>query len=452
MKQLQPIIWSKGTVLQPQHLQLQDRFLESVLHFRQQSLTFAPYGFTRLRLDHEALAVGQLQILDAAGLLPDGLAFDMPSADRAPGAKLLAPWFETVSGVTPESVDLHLAIPAYRNGGLNISRPEAHMDARYCAEFQLVRDENNGQVEKPVQTARKSFRILTGDEVKEGLTTMRVGRVRRNETGQFQLDPAFVPPLLDISASDRMLGLLRRLVEIISAKSTNLAGMRRHKNLSLADFTSADIASFWLLYTINTALPLLRHVLESRRGHPEELFSQMLSLAGALTTFSLDIQPRDFPVYDHDNLGACVAKLDKQLHQLLEATVPNKFASIALKLERPFIYAAALDDEKYLENTRMFLAVSSNINEGELIQRLPVLAKLCSATHIDHLVNRGLPGVPLIHLSSPPTAIPVKLNYRYFSLSQTGGAWESILRARNIAVYLPVEIPNPQVELVILFP
>ena len=33
MRQLQPVIWSKGTFLTPQHLQTRDRFLESVLQF-----------------------------------------------------------------------------------------------------------------------------------------------------------------------------------------------------------------------------------------------------------------------------------------------------------------------------------------------------------------------------------------------------------------------------------
>ena len=34
MKRLQPVIWTKGTFLTPQHLQLQDRFLEDTLQFR----------------------------------------------------------------------------------------------------------------------------------------------------------------------------------------------------------------------------------------------------------------------------------------------------------------------------------------------------------------------------------------------------------------------------------
>ena len=38
MKRLQPVIWSKGTFLSPQHLQLQDRFLENLLQFHLDSL------------------------------------------------------------------------------------------------------------------------------------------------------------------------------------------------------------------------------------------------------------------------------------------------------------------------------------------------------------------------------------------------------------------------------
>ena len=53
---------------------------------------------------------------------------------------------------------------------------------------------------------------------------------------------------------------------------------------------------------------------------------------------------------------------------------------------------------------------------------MPYLLKVCSANHIEHLVRRALPGVPLTHAPRPPTAIPVKVNYQYFSLSQSGRA------------------------------
>ena len=55
-------------------------------------------------------------------------------------------------------------------------------------------------------------------------------------------------------------------------------------------------------------------------------------------------------------------------------------------------------------------------------------------------------------MAQPPSAIPVKLNYQYFSLSQSGVAWEAIGRARNLAAYVPGDLPNPQLELIILLP
>ena len=46
----------------------------------------------------------------------------------------------------------------------------------------------------------------------------------------------------------------------------------------------------------------------------------------------------------------------------------------------------------------------------------------------------------------------VKLNCQYFSVAQTGGAWEAIARARNLAAYVPGDLPKPNLELIILLP
>jgi type VI secretion system protein ImpJ len=451
MKQLQPVIWSKGTFLQPQHLQTQDRYLESLLHFRQESLRFAPYGFRKLVISQQALSAGQLSIESASGLMPDGLAFDIPNSDRAPESKPLSAWFEPVQGVTPAHLDLYLAVPSYREGGANVGRPQMQKDGRFLIDTLLVNDENSGTAQKPVQVARKNFRILTGFEIGEGLTSVKLARVLKNEAGQFQLDHAFVPPLLDIASNDHIMGLVRRTVELLAAKSANLAGMRRQKNLSLADFTSGDIANFWLLYTINSSLPVVRHAFESRHGHPEDLYAELTSLAGALTTFSPDVDAATLPVYQHDDLGESYRGLCEKIHQLLESTVPTNFVSIPLRLTQNSIYAALLEDEKYFRNTRYYLAVSADLNEGELIQRTPLLGKICSATHIEHLVRNALPGVPLTHLPVAPDTIPVKLNYQYFALSQTGGAWEAIARSRNIAFYAPSELGITKAEAIIVF-
>jgi len=448
MRQLQPVIWSKGTFLTPQHLQVQDRFTESVLEFRIGALNFRPWGFSSLQIDQEALAAGNFAISRAAGLLPDGLAFEIPESDPPPPRKTLAPYFEAER----DRVDVFLAIPEYRERGRNNSFDLRNGDTRYRAEVAMVRDENTGLGEKSIQLARKNFRLLVEGESRQGTTALRVARVMRTPAGIFQLDDHFVPPLLDISASNYLMGILRRLVEILSAKSAMQSGLRRQKNQSLADFTAADIANFWLLYTTNTWFPILRHLFETRRGHPEQLFSAMTSLAGALTTFSHTFQPHDFPVYNHDDLGPCFMSLDEMIRALLETVVPTNFVSLPLKLVQPSIYATALADDKYLLNTRMYLAIAADMKEADLIRKVPQLIKVGAATQIETLVRQALQGIKLTHTSTPPGSLPVKLNYQYFSLNQSGESWDAVGRARNLAVYVPADFASPQLELIILLP
>jgi type VI secretion system protein ImpJ len=137
---------------------------------------------------------------------------------------------------------------------------------------------------------------------------------------------------------------------------------------------------------------------------------------------------------------------------LLETVVKSNFVALPLKLVQPFIYAASIDNDKYLQNTRMYLAIGAETTQAEIVGRVPQLVKVCSASHIDHLIKNALPGAALTYIPSPPSAIPVKLNYQYFSINQAGVAWEAVTRARNLAAYVPSEIPNPQLELIILLP
>lgn len=51
----------------------------------------------------------------------------------------------------------------------------------------------------------------------------------------------------------------------------------------------------------------------------------MLGPASTLTTFSLQIQPKELPIYDHEHLGECFHDLDEKLHHLLETVIPSNF-------------------------------------------------------------------------------------------------------------------------------
>mgnify|MGYP006277326323 CR=1 FL=1 len=447
MTQMQPVVWSKGLLLSPQHLQTQDRFLEDQLRFRLSAVADSPWGFSRLEIDREALEGGVLALRSASGILPDGLPFSLPDADPAPEPKPLGEHWEP----DQEGMEIRLALPKHRPGQRNVSSGSGRGSTRWIAEVAMLRDANTGAAEKPVQLGRKNFRLLAEGESMEGMASLPVARVVRSAAGPPQLDAAWVPPLVDFRASDALVSLARRLVELLSARSEVLSRSRRQRNRSLADFGVSDVANFWLLYTVNSHLPLFRHLLETRGGHPGRLFGAMLDLGGALSAFSDEISPADFPDYRHEEPGPGFAELDAMVRRLLDTVVPSTHATLPLESIGTSVWATAIDQDRYLDAPQWYLALSAGVDQAELLRKARQL-KVSASDRVDYLFRTAQGGLPIRHVPSPPSAVPVRLDHQYFVLDRSGEDWEAIRQSRNLAVWVPGDLPEPSVELVVVLP
>ncbi|MBZ5653758.1 MAG: type VI secretion system baseplate subunit TssK [Acidobacteriia bacterium] len=453
MSKAQKVVWTKGMFLMPQHFQAQDEYFEQALHFRASTSSFANWGLSGLGIDEASLVNGLFTLRHCEGVMPDGLAFEMPAADELPPGRPVEGMFPP----TQEALDVYLAIPQIRPAAKNIGiagkTPEAtngQVATRYVAETRPVIDATMGADEKPIQVGKKSFRLLFGGENLEGFTSIRIAQIGRSPAGTYVLSPKFIPPLLDIVASDYLMMLARRQVEVLTAKSASLTLPRKQRGRDVADFTTTEVANFWLLHTVNSYLPELKHIWKVRRGHPDVLYRAMLRLAGALTTFTMSQNVRDLPDYDHDNLGECFSLLDLRVRDLLETVLPSKCVTIPLQLTEKLVWSGGIADERYLKDSQFILSVSANIAVDELIAKFPRLAKLSSPNEISRLVRNSLPGVVLRHLPSPPSAVPIKLDNQYFSLVQSGSLWDGLAQARAVSVFVPSEIADPKMELLVV--
>lgn len=448
MRQMQGVLWKKGLMLSPQHLQIQDRYFEEQLEFRLGSLARFPWGFSTFRVDAEALEGGMLSVPAASGIFEDGLLFEFPEADPAPESRLLEDYWSA----DQRSMLAYVAIPEYRTGDRNVSSDGGGARTRFSSEVAYRRDENTGLAEKPVEVARKNLRLLVEGESLEGMTALPVARILRDDAGNCSLDPAFVPPLLDFAASDHLVGILRRIDSILVGKSTGLGYLRRERSTGLAGFGAADIPNFWLLYTVNSHLPEIRHLLESGPHHPREVFAVLLSLAGALTTFSAHIHPGELPSYQHEDLSSSFGALDEVLIDLLETVIATHAVSIQLKSLEPSVFGAEVEEDRYLKAVQAFLAIRAEVDEAELVEKAPGRIKVASRDDIQRLFHQSTSGVPLSFVSEPPRALPVKLAYRYFRLETSDPLWQNVLRSRSVAVWVASEIRNPEMELVLILP
>ena len=243
--------------------------------------------------------------------------------------------------------------------------------------------------------------------------------------------------------------MLRRLIEILEAKSTALTRTTAGGG-GLAEFSTRDLANFWLMHAVNSGLAALRHLWISKRGHPEELFMEMSRLGGALCTFALDSHPRALPIYDHQHLGECFEKLDDHIRTHLETIVPTNCVSINLTKVADYFYEGEISDTRCLGRARWVLGLHASVGDAELIERTPQLVKICSAKFVGELVKRAMAGLTLTHLPSPPPAIPARVETQYFSVSRDGPFWDHIVQTHRVGIYVPGEMTDPELELLVL--
>ncbi len=449
MKLLSKIVWSEGMYLAPQHFQAQNRFFEDSLHFATSSLWNESYGFAACEVDPDALQNGILALRHARGIFEDGLAFDMPECDRLPQPRSFADLFSP----TADHLTLCLAVPRWLPEGKNCEL-EVALDAtsRYASEIETLHDENTGRDEKQVALGRKNLRLIVESEATASLLTLPVARVVRDGAGRFVCDPVFIPPCLRVSASPRLMSLLSRLVEILEEKSTAVSQEQQQqgKGRFQTGLSARQVSQFWFLHAVNSSLTPLRHLLLSKHGHPEELFQEMSRLAGALCTFGLDAHPRSLPNYDHRRPDRCFDVLDDHIRRHLEIVVPAQAIIIPLKQTGRYFYEGEVKDQRCFGRSRWVLGIHSPIGEADLIVKAPQLLKICSAKFVPDLVKRAMAGLGLTHIQVPPSAVAAKVDSQYFTVDRSGPCWEHIMKTRMVGVYVPGELPTPEMELLVI--
>lgn len=445
MSHYRKIAWNEGMLLTPHHLQQWDNYCEDQLVSR--FTLFMPYewGIINLQVNHESINNGFFELIHCQAIMPDGLMVNIPQPEPLPEARPLAKQFET----TTEHVDVYLAIPTKRLGSANFQAPEGDKKqrVRYSQIASTVVDEIMGENEQQIAFAKANFRLLFTNELEEGYSAIKIAEIVRTATGQLTLSENYIPPALTIGANGWLLNNLRQLIEILITKSTTLGEQRRQRATSLADFTTSEVAAFWLLHTVNGVIPKLTHLLRTRIVHPERLYEALAELVGKLMTFSTTHHPKDIINYDHTNLFGTFSQLMAQIRELLETVIPTRCVAIPLENTRESLYVGRIQDERLLRDAAFFLAVKAQVPESFLIDRVPRIIKVASRDVIDAVVGSALPGVTLRHASPPPSPIPTRVGFHYFGFDSIGPYWDTIRGSKTLAIYVPNEFPEVKLEL-----
>ncbi len=103
---------------------------------------------------------------------------------------------------------------------------------------------------------------------------MRVAELIRQENGQFLVLDTRVPPVLEPLARRRSSRTACAACSrnIVARQQQLFARAPPAPDTAASSSTSARARTFWLLHTLNAAIPELNHLLDTPRAHPEEAY------------------------------------------------------------------------------------------------------------------------------------------------------------------------------------
>ena len=441
------ILWGEGLFLRPQHFQQQALFFESSIAQSLRLTRGNPWGIRKATLDTDALRGGVLRLHALDMVFRDGVQIDAPGETPLPLSRNLA----DISQIGADTV-VYACLPTLNAFGGNSSGSDANSGRpiRYIAARDTVRDLYTDALEADVSTLLPNIRLMVEDENRDGHLCVAIARISKNANGAWEIDQEFIPPLLDVSGSPYLSMLVHRLLDILLVKSQSLAVRHREKVKSVVEYGTSDIASFWLLHTVNRNFPLLNHF-AAIPTHPESLYELMAQLCGELMTFSSELTLGDIPAYNHENLTAVFDRLDTLIRELLETVVSNRYALIPLVNSKPTFFVGRLDSERLVEDVDYYLSVSSELPTTEVLDMVPLKLKAGSPDDVEKILNSALPGVRLVHATQTPVALPVRVGNHYFVLEPQGQIFERMCKSRSICIYVPQALLGLKLELYAVF-
>ncbi len=421
----------------PQHLQQADQYYEALLHTRVHALERYDWGITDVKFDDRALNAGQLKLIKAHGVFPDGTPFLV--GDQ--GEDEVEP--RPIEGHFPtalETLDVFLAVPHQRDNAANtaLDPSKAGPAIRFLAQQVLAPDLNTGRNEQSLNWARNNMRLLFGTEERDAFHTIRLAQLERDKTGSVVPRERFVPSLLRIGASPFLVTGCRRLLSAMVGKQKDLAQGRRMRSAASVDFQASDAAKFWMLHTMNSFIPTISHLVDHGDSHPEELFLVLGSIIGELCTFSPDGDPTDIPKFNYLELGEVLAPMFDQAMDMLERVLAERYIIVPLEKREDGMYLGKFDDPSTPRKHDFFLEAQGS-DEAALRERLPKLLKMASWNQIGYTLNAAVPGVGVEVEYRPPGAIPIKPGLVYLRVDQNGDYWNDVVSSGTIAIYQPID-------------
>ena len=430
------VAWSEGLFLRPHHLQQNDRYHEHLLESRVRHATPYPWGFSELEIDRDLAQQSKFALRRAAGVMPDGTPFSIPNDSPLPPA-IVVP--ETAAGQI-----VWLSIPIGAANTREADDREAESAARYVIGAETFIDSTSTlRIEEEIDVAFPRLGFELRKTSKPGYIGLGIAKITEVRDKTIVFDEKYVPPVLVCHAHAVVEGWIDRAIGWIDNKLEELARYAADPSAG----GGLQSVEYLVLQLLNRHIAVLKHLRGSSYVHPERLFEEFLRLVGELATFATpERRARDYPRYDQDDLENVFGPVMRDLQDFLSARLGRRAIRLEIIERAQNAFVSPIRDRSLFRNATLLLEVTARRPLVEIQNDFPHLFKVGPNTKMNEIVHANLPGVPLVHLPTPPPHIRAITDHVYFYLDRTSALWPEFSVASAVGMHFAGDWPELQLE------
>ena len=376
----------------------------------------------------------------AAGVMPDGTPFDIPADSPLPDP------IDVPESAAGQIVWLSMPIGAAQHArSRRQARPKAQAAIIVGAET-FIDSTSALRIEEEIDIAFPRLELRTAQDRQARLRRARHrARSWKSATRTIMFDEKYVPPMLVCSAHPVVDGWIDRIDRLDRQQARGACRATPPIPTSGGGLQSVD---YFVLQLLNRHIPVLKHFSGSGYVHPERLFEELLRLAGELATFATpERRARDYPAYDQDDLENVFAPLMRDIQEFLSARLGRRAIRLEIIERAQNAFVSPIRDRSLFRNATFVLEVAARRPLIEIQNQFPHLFKVGPNTKMNEIVHAHLPGVPLVHLPTPPPQIRAITDHVYFYLDRKSPLWPEFSAAGSIGMHFSGDWPELELEL-----
>ncbi len=452
--------WHQGLFLQPQHFQLQDRYIQSLLTPLHSFLQPHFWGVAGLEIQDAALGNFSLKVLEGKFLFSDGSFVSLSENGLLDPRSFSEDWIE--SG---KSFDIMLGLRKWNPNGENVTvlpnlENVSDVTTRFVTSKELDEAQDLYQGGSSAQVQRLYFVLKLfwkNEEEKLGdYELIPLARLQRQGDDIIR-SKRFFPPCLQINAVEPLKKLITEIRDQLASRTHMLESYKRERGIHTAEFGARDTVFLLALRSLNRYVPLLFHLTESEIVHPWAVYGILRQIIGELSSFSETVnvlgEQEDgnklVPSYSHHKLHTCFLAAQDVLLRLLDEVTAGPDYMIELVYDGTY-YSAEMTAAMFEGHNRFYLVLTTDQKPEQVLESFLTLAKTGSRESLPLLIARALPSIKVNFLENPPHELPRRAGSLYFQIDHYGELWERVQRTNNLSIFWDNAPEDIKAELMIV--